>query len=85
VVEKRAMDGRRVTVTRVVKKDGLLVRQEVISRDYYRAFPGVVRVGTRAVERPAAVPGARAATLLLRSDPAPVSAPPPAPANPGQE
>lgn len=52
VVEKAAKDGRRVTVTRIVKKDGAVIRREVVSRDYYRSFPGVVRVGTRVVEKP---------------------------------
>ena len=46
VTEKKAMSGHRVTVTRVVKKDGELVRREVISRDYYRPVTGTVRVGT---------------------------------------
>lgn len=48
VVEKRAKSGQRVTLSRVVKKDGQVLRQEVISRDYYRPFSGVVRVGTAA-------------------------------------
>jgi vancomycin resistance protein YoaR len=49
VVERKAQGGQRVTVTRVVKKDGQVLKREVVSRDYYRAFPGVVRVGTRSL------------------------------------
>jgi len=54
VVEESARSGVRVTVTRVVKKEGQEARKEVISRDYYRPFDGVVRVGTRVVSKPAA-------------------------------
>jgi hypothetical protein len=46
VVEKRAKSGLRVTLTRVVKKDGQIVRNEVVSRDFYRPYSGVIRVGT---------------------------------------
>jgi vancomycin resistance protein YoaR len=52
VVEKTARDGRRVTVSRTVKKEGEVVREEVVSRDYYRAFPGVIRIGTAEVPKP---------------------------------
>jgi len=52
VVVEPARSGRRVTLSRIVKKDGQQVRKEVVSRDYYRPFDGVVRVGTRVVERP---------------------------------
>lgn len=59
VVEKRAKSGKRVTITRVVRKNGAEVRREVVSRDYYPAKAGVIRVGTR--EEPkkpaAAAPG----------------------------
>jgi vancomycin resistance protein YoaR len=51
VVEKRAKSGLRVTLTRVVKKDGQVLRTEVVSRDYYRPFNGVVRVGTAAAAK----------------------------------
>jgi uncharacterized protein YabE (DUF348 family) len=54
VVQERARSGIRVTVTRVVKKEGQPVRKEVVSRDYYRPFDGIVRVGTRVVAKPAA-------------------------------
>lgn len=71
VVEKRAMDGRRVTVTRIVKKEGQVVRQEVISRDYYRPIPGVVRIGTRSPDRSTAVLGSRPAVGPVPSSPEP--------------
>jgi vancomycin resistance protein YoaR len=46
ITEKRAMIGRKVTLRRIVKRDGEIVRNEVISRDYYRPIKAVVRVGT---------------------------------------
>lgn len=52
VVEESARSGVRVTVTRIVKKDGQEARKEVVSRDFYRPFAGVVRVGTREVAKP---------------------------------
>jgi vancomycin resistance protein YoaR len=74
VVERPAQSGRRVTVTRIVKKDGQVLRREVVSRDYYRAYEGVVRVGTRA---PAP---ARTATMGNRSEAIrPVEPEPPSP------
>lgn len=51
VVEKSARSGKRVTVSRVVKKDGEVLRREVVSRDYYPAQAGVIRVGTREVPK----------------------------------
>lgn len=53
VVEESSRSGIRVTVTRVVKKDGQEPRKEVVSRDYYRPFDGVVRVGTHVAAKPA--------------------------------
>lgn len=47
VVSKSPKSGRRVTVSRVVKKDGAIIRREVVSRDYYPAQTGLIRVGTR--------------------------------------
>lgn len=47
VVDKPAKSGKRVTISRVVKKDGEVLRKEVVSRDYYPAQSGVIRVGTR--------------------------------------
>jgi vancomycin resistance protein YoaR len=83
IVEERAKIGRRVTVSRVVKKDGTVLRNEVISHDYYRPFDGVVRVGTRvavhhATPRPAAAPGAAPAAA-----PAPAASTPAAATTPG--
>lgn len=63
VVERKAMTGHRVTVTRVVKAEGKVVKREVISRDYYRPFSAVVRVGTHVNEastRAVALPGTAA-------------------------
>jgi vancomycin resistance protein YoaR len=47
VVERASRGGIRVTVNRVVKRDGELLRREVVARDYYRPLAGVTRVGTR--------------------------------------
>lgn len=46
VTEKKPMSGHKVTVTRLVKKDGEVVRREVISRDFYHPVTGTIRVGT---------------------------------------
>jgi vancomycin resistance protein YoaR len=51
VVEESARSGVRVTVTRIIKKEGQQPRKEVVSRDYYRPFDGVVRVGTKVVAK----------------------------------
>ncbi len=56
VVVEPAKNGRRVTVSRVVKKDGKVIRQEVVTRDYYRPFSGVVRVGTAEPKKPTPTP-----------------------------
>jgi vancomycin resistance protein YoaR len=53
VTEKAPRSGRRVTVTRVVKRDGRLLRREVVSRDYYPPQAGVVRVGAQVEPKPA--------------------------------
>jgi vancomycin resistance protein YoaR len=47
VVKTPGHRGHRVTVYRVVKVNGQLVKRELISRDRYRPFPTVVLVGTR--------------------------------------
>jgi len=71
---KRTVDkghaGHRVTVWRVVKEGGRVVRREVVSRDHYRAFPRVMAVGTRAPRLPDSVPAAAPA-----APPAPGSQP----------
>ena len=77
VVDKRAHPGRRVTTSRIVKKDGELLRKEVLSRDYYRPFSGVVRVGTRG-PAPAAKPAPGKPMPQPPSEPAPGPAAPPA-------
>jgi vancomycin resistance protein YoaR len=46
VVDSAAKPGRRVTVARIVSQDGKVIRRDVVSRDYYRPFPTVIRVGT---------------------------------------
>jgi vancomycin resistance protein YoaR len=54
VVEKPPKDGKRVTISRLLKADGEVIRTEVVSRDFYRTQKGVVRVGT--AERKTAKP-----------------------------
>ena len=46
IVEDKGHRGHRVTVYRVVRENGT-VQRELISRDHYRTFPTVVRVGAR--------------------------------------
>jgi vancomycin resistance protein YoaR len=41
--------GHRVTVWRIVKQDGKVVKREALSRDYYQTFPRVVAMGARPV------------------------------------
>ncbi len=57
VVEKRARSGQRVTLTRIVRRDGVELRREVVSRDYYRPFDGIVRVGSRVADASPKKPG----------------------------
>lgn len=59
VVDKPGRGSIRVTVSRVVKRDGELVRREVVARDYYRPINGIIRVGTREPIRRAPAPEAR--------------------------
>jgi vancomycin resistance protein YoaR len=82
VVERRAQSGRRVTVTRIVKRDGQVLRKEVVSRDYYRPFPGVVRIGTRSLAPRSVTLGARSETTP-KAGPAAAEPEPPAPADGG--
>ncbi len=50
VVKDKGHRGERVTVYRVVRDNGQVVRRELISKDHYRPFPTVVLVGTRPVK-----------------------------------
>jgi vancomycin resistance protein YoaR len=56
IVEARGHSGLRVTVTRVIKENGEVVRREVVSRDHYRAVPAIVVVGTGARPSPTTSP-----------------------------
>lgn len=70
IVEK-GHAGHRVTVWRVVKINGEPIKREMISRDYYRAFPAIVAVGTGALTRkPAVTAPARAAAPTPEIQPA---------------
>jgi vancomycin resistance protein YoaR len=51
VVVEPPRSGTRVTLTRIVKKGGREIRKEIVSRDYYRPYDGIVRVGTRVQEK----------------------------------
>lgn len=53
VVRDSGRAGHRVTVWRVYRQNGRVVRRELVSRDVYRAFPRIVAVGTRAASAPA--------------------------------
>ncbi|MGV3719885.1 MAG: VanW family protein, partial [Actinomycetota bacterium] len=72
VVVEPARSGKRVTVSRIVKRAGQAVRKEVVSRDYYRPFDGVVRVGTRSVAKSAPSADTKEAPTTP-ADPAPPS------------
>ena len=85
VVEDKGHRGHHVTVYRIVKQDGAVVKKERIANDVYRAFPALVRVGTKASVRPAAKPdsnsvgkdgiNAPTSTPSIPSEPAPNSPP----------
>ena len=81
IVEDKGHRGHRVTVYRVVRENGV-VQRELISRDRYRAFPTIVRVGAR----PKAPKQKQAAskTEPAASPSAPVSTPAPPSTPPGQ-
>ncbi len=78
VVKVKGHLGHRVTVYRVVRDNGTLVRKELISHDHYRPFPTVVLVGTRPVAlrhrthptTPAAKPSAPATKPSTPAQPA---------------
>lgn len=76
VVEDKGHAGCRVTVYRVVRQDGNVVRREVVSRDHYRPFPAIVRVGTRPV-----APRVRKAAPVTPQTPTTNPTPNPAPAD----
>lgn len=46
-VEKPGRNGERVTVTRIIRKDGRVLKQETLHTDIYRPQAQVVRVGTK--------------------------------------
>ncbi len=46
-VKDNGHNGHRVTVYRVIKENGQVVKRELVSRDYYRPFPSVILVGSR--------------------------------------
>jgi vancomycin resistance protein YoaR len=48
---EKGHSGHRATVWRITKMNGKVVSREQVSRDYYRAFPRIVAVGTRQVAR----------------------------------
>ncbi|SRR5579884_3431878 len=86
VVKDRGHRGHRVTVYRIVRENGRVVRRELISRDRYRPYPAIILVGTgRAASRPirrVSRHAARPATLTTApkapaappADPTPTSA-----------
>ncbi len=45
VVEEKGNDGYRATLTRIISKDGQVIKKEVLHTDVYPARPKVVRVG----------------------------------------
>jgi vancomycin resistance protein YoaR len=70
VVKDRGHRGHRVTVYRVVRENGQVVRKEVVSRDHYRPFPAIVLVGTRPVAaKPKAAPTTAPTTPPLTQPP----------------
>ena len=84
VVEDKGHRGHHVTVYRVVKQDGEVVKKERIGSDVYRTFPAVVRVGTKVAAKPIAAgikpairdgAAAPASAPALPSEPVPTDPP----------
>ena len=69
--------GHRVTVWRIVKMNGQVVKRETLSRDYYQTFPRLVAVGTHPVApRPAPVSNPSPAPAPANTPPGGAAAPP---------
>lgn len=80
VVVDKGHRGHRVTVYRVVRRNGEVVQRELISHDHYRPVPALVRIGTKSAPKktqPAVSPPAAAPTGK-----APVTPSPPSPGAP---
>ncbi|MBC7288236.1 MAG: VanW family protein, partial [Armatimonadetes bacterium] len=45
VVEEKGSDGHRVTLTRIISRNGQVLRREVLHTDVYQPWPKIVRVG----------------------------------------
>src|SRR5262249_51540041 len=79
VVVDKGHAGHRATVWRIVKMDGEVVKRELISKDYYKAFPKMIAIGTRpslpsrgttvAPSAPANVPPGNAAPASAAAQP----------------
>jgi len=85
IVEDKGHRGHRVTVYRVIRENGT-VQREMISRDHYRAFPTLIRVGARSSaskhkKTVAASQTRPAATPAASSSPSSPPSTPPGPAS----
>ncbi len=80
-VEKKGRNGRRVTLTRIVKKDGQEIAREVLHADVYRPQTKVIRVGTKKPEEEPEEPveGEVPATGPATLEPTPPTAATPSP------
>lgn len=58
LVRDKGRSGHRVSVWRVFREGGRVIRRELVSRDVYRAFPRVVAVGAAVAPAPATAPTA---------------------------
>jgi len=67
VVRDNGRSGHRVTVWRIYRQDGKIIRRELVSRDTYRAFPRVVAVGVGT--RPYVMPNPYGSTGLNTDNP----------------
>ncbi len=80
VIKDKGHRGHRVTVYRVVRENGQVIRKELISRDHYRTFPTIVLVGSRPVAshvrvRRAAAPSAQPTAPPVQPPSAPTETP----------
>lgn len=78
-VETKGINGRTGTLTQVVKKDGQVIKRQVLHSDRYAPVKEVVRVGAKVIEPPDELPPTDLTSPSEPSRPAPTDARPTTP------
>jgi len=78
-VETKGINGRTGTLTQVVKKDGRVIKRQVLHSDRYAPVKEVVRVGAKAVQPPGELSPTDLTSSPEPSRPAPTDARPTTP------